>query len=404
MIFKKYKKAENEDWRRINDNDRRNLLCQTLLDIWGLVATENFQVVLMKNHYINEGSENERLETVQTIGESSTQGEETCECTCKDYHKNICSQTESQTQDVFHSALRQFSCRKSEHLEDFIIRNIHQFEGTFGVLLFLYSILLSKGIENVKSEMDETLASPLIDPVHGHGGQSLVNLMLTGYAVSHIWDMERDIGGLKLKGIPKQSNIGFLSLLESMRYCEVGSFFKCPKDPIWLLASETHITVLFTKENVDCKRPVDNAIRIFQAFDTQENGFIERNKLKDVLEALELESDPDYVSFMESCLDPDSSGIILLHTFLQMFYPKEKESISEQSDFARSFAVYHYNGLAKCCGKEDNRKKVVYSEGVCTLLSGDVICLSDGQFLNCLRTKWPYVIIDWKTEPKPSLN
>ncbi|CAB4041078.1 ubiquitin carboxyl-terminal hydrolase MINDY-3, partial [Paramuricea clavata] len=141
--------------------------------------------------------------------------------------------------------------------------------------------------------MDETLASPLIDPVHGHGGQSLVNLMLTGYAVSHIWDMERDIGGLKLKGIPKQSNIGFLSLLESMRYCEVGSFFKCPKDPIWLLASETHITVLFTKENVDRKRPVDNAIRIFQAFDTQENGFIERNKLKDVLEALELESDPD---------------------------------------------------------------------------------------------------------------
>ena len=33
-------------------------------------------------------------------------GEETCECTCKDYHKNICSQTESQTQDVFHSVLR----------------------------------------------------------------------------------------------------------------------------------------------------------------------------------------------------------------------------------------------------------------------------------------------------------
>ncbi len=32
--------------------------------------------------------------------------------------------------------------------------------------------------------------------------------------------------------------------------------------------------------------------------------------------------------------------------------------MSEQSDFARSFPVYHYNGLAKCYGKEDNRKKV----------------------------------------------
>jgi hypothetical protein len=58
----------------VSDKDRRNLLCRTLIDIWKLVATENFQVVLMKNHYISEGNENERLETVQTIGESSTQG------------------------------------------------------------------------------------------------------------------------------------------------------------------------------------------------------------------------------------------------------------------------------------------------------------------------------------------
>ena len=58
----------------VTDKDRRHLLCQTLIGIWELVATENFQVVLMKNHYINEGSENERLETVQTVGESSTQG------------------------------------------------------------------------------------------------------------------------------------------------------------------------------------------------------------------------------------------------------------------------------------------------------------------------------------------
>ena len=32
--------------------------------------------------------------------------------------------------------------------------------------------------------------------------------------------------------------------------------------------------------------------------------------------------------------------------------------MSEQSDFARSFPIYHYNGLAKSSGKEDNRKKV----------------------------------------------
>ena len=58
----------------IADKERRRLLCQTLVNIWELVATENFQVVLMKNHYINEGSENERLESVQSVGESSAQG------------------------------------------------------------------------------------------------------------------------------------------------------------------------------------------------------------------------------------------------------------------------------------------------------------------------------------------
>ena len=28
--------------------------------------------------------------------------------------------------------------------------------------------------------------------------QSLVNLMLTGNAVSHVWDLERDVGGLSM--------------------------------------------------------------------------------------------------------------------------------------------------------------------------------------------------------------
>lgn len=51
------------------------------------------------------GKDKENNENYNCIFHSPT-GEETCECTCKDYHKNICSQTESQTQDVFHSALR----------------------------------------------------------------------------------------------------------------------------------------------------------------------------------------------------------------------------------------------------------------------------------------------------------
>jgi len=41
-------------------------------------------------------------------------------------------------------------------------------------------------------------AGELIDPVHGHGSQSLINLMLTGRGVNYVWDNEQDVGGLSM--------------------------------------------------------------------------------------------------------------------------------------------------------------------------------------------------------------
>jgi hypothetical protein len=46
----------------------------------------------------------------------------------------------------------------------------------------------------------------------------------------------------ELRGIDCQSEVGFLALLEHLRYCEVGSLIKNPKHPVWVLGSETHLT------------------------------------------------------------------------------------------------------------------------------------------------------------------
>lgn len=46
-------------------------------------------------------------------------------------------------------------------------------------------------------------AEPLIDETYGYGSQSLINLMITGCAVTYVWDNEQDVGGLsKKKNIP----------------------------------------------------------------------------------------------------------------------------------------------------------------------------------------------------------
>jgi hypothetical protein len=52
-----------------------------------------------------------------------------------------------------------------------------------------------KGLQTLKEEISEDAA--LIDPVYGHGGQSLINLFVSGKGVSYVWDNDKDLGGLR---------------------------------------------------------------------------------------------------------------------------------------------------------------------------------------------------------------
>ncbi len=123
---------------------------------------------------------------------------------------------------------------------------ISEYKKEYGVLCFLYSLLLTKRLDLLKVELEESGES-LIDSLHGHGSQSLTNLMLCGIATSNVFDGDKCLEGLVLHGTPRQSTIGFLTIMEYLRYCEVGWNLKNPKIPIWILASETHLTVFFSQ-------------------------------------------------------------------------------------------------------------------------------------------------------------
>nr|XP_020736936.1 ubiquitin carboxyl-terminal hydrolase MINDY-3 isoform X3 [Odocoileus virginianus texanus] len=294
----------------------------------------------------------------------------------------------------------------------------------FGVLLFLYSVLLTKGIENIKNEIEDS-SEPLIDPVYGHGSQSLINLLLTGHAVSNVWDGDRECSGMKLLGIHEQAAVGFLTLMEALRYCKVGSYLKSPKFPIWIVGSETHLTVFFAKDMalVAPEAPSEQARRVFQTYDPEgqhlktgqgtrgtrpsgrrcrssvdedDNGFIPDSLLEDVMKALDLVSDPEYINLMKNKLDPEGLGIILLGPFLQEFFPDQGSSGPE------SFTVYHYNGL-----KQSNyNEKVMYVEGTAVVMGFEdpLLQTDDTPIKRCLQTKWPYIELLWTTDRSPSLN
>ena len=128
----------------------------------------------------------------------------------------------------------------------------------------------------------------------GHSSQELINIMLTGQAVSNVFDNHVDMGGgLICRGIQSQPAIGYLTQLESHRYCEVGTFYKNPTFPIWLIGSTSHFSVLFGDSRCMIESSSDKLLekcrRAFRAADGgEDNGFIQVSSLGEVMRSLDL--------------------------------------------------------------------------------------------------------------------
>lgn len=99
------------------------------------------------------------------------------------------------TAEEFHSRLVVTTLDTPEQVTAFYNDHYEVLSGRFGVLLFLYSVMLTRGLETIKTELNDS-TEPLIDDTYGYGSQSLINLMLTGSATAHVFDNFEDVGGL----------------------------------------------------------------------------------------------------------------------------------------------------------------------------------------------------------------
>mmetsp|Transcript_19780 Transcript_19780/g.35869 ORF Transcript_19780/g.35869 Transcript_19780/m.35869 type:complete len:512 (-) Transcript_19780:11-1546(-) len=151
-----------------------------------------------------------------------------------------------------------------------------------GVLSFICSVLLTRTIDSVKEDMDD-LETPLIGRF-GHCSQELVNLMLIGEATSNVFDGSKWLGddpssGLMVKGVDGDRlgvpTVGLLSELEAMRYLAVGTLFKNPEYPIWVLGSPTHYTLLFSARKADSQLSAEAQIEQKAKKTFVENAFDE---------------------------------------------------------------------------------------------------------------------------------
>ncbi|WAQ94498.1 MINY4-like protein [Mya arenaria] len=142
----------------------------------------------------------------------------------------------------------------------FMKQAVSQFEldGQGGVMASLYSAILSRRVEGVKEDMDE-----------------MVNLYLSGRAVSNVFNdvIELDSGDGNitiLKGLVSRCDVGLLSLFEHYKSCQVGTYLKTPRYPIWVVCSESHFSVFelyyydgLARQQEEIKLTVDTNNRFF---------------------------------------------------------------------------------------------------------------------------------------------
>ncbi|KAG8389811.1 hypothetical protein BUALT_Bualt01G0017300 [Buddleja alternifolia] len=250
-----------------------------------------------------------------------------------------------------HKVLRVDTCTSRSSTLQKLDSMLPVFRSRMGALLFLISALLSRGLDKVQEDRDDP-SQPLVTAPFGHASQEIVNLLLSGSAAANVFDGKMDLGGgMFVKGISTTVEVGFLTLLESLNFCKVGQYLKCPKWPIWVVGSESHYTVLFA---LDTKVQEENELenresQIRRAFDAEDQsgggGFISVEGFHKVVKETGINFPPEKVERL--C----GTGFIVWSEFWQALLDLDK-SLGGVKDSTGSmgkkvFDLYHFNGIAK---------------------------------------------------------
>eukprot|EP00928_Gymnodinium_smaydae_P045796 TRINITY_DN30484_c0_g1_i1.p1 TRINITY_DN30484_c0_g1~~TRINITY_DN30484_c0_g1_i1.p1 ORF type:complete len:568 (+),score=145.83 TRINITY_DN30484_c0_g1_i1:91-1794(+) len=274
--------------------------------------------------------------------------------------------------------------------------------GSCGVLSFLCSVLQTRSLEALRGDMDDP-SNPLIGRF-GHCSQELVNLMLIGEGTSNVFDGVRWLGddpssGFQLKGVDGSRlgtpAIGYLSELEPMQYVSVGSLYKHPEFPIWVLGSPTHYTVLFSavKANAALSQEARLEQRARQAFAAHSGldegtGLAMATSLDNMLTELAVPRE----RWEEARQELVREDVFLWGEFWGFIHrvlgPADAGNIASAAASLRTLRLYHYDGQDPP-GPTLRSMSVELTDVDPAMAGGG----ADDSFSATLHTRWPNAAI-----------
>ncbi|GMI08853.1 hypothetical protein TrRE_jg11205 [Triparma retinervis] len=245
-----------------------------------------------------------------------------------------------------------------------------EYKAPYGILLLCMSLVASRGPSQIAADMDYPPPDCAFTAQFGHCSQELINLLLAGAATSNVFDGVMDMGGLLMRGVPRRTRVGYLTQIEALRYVQVGTYYKTPQFPLWVVGSQSHFTVLFSLTMKPIEESASDQIleqcrRAFRVIDGDGAGFIQMTSLRELLALLglaEAVGDADLTRLANE-LEECDAGIILWDKFWRkvsrLMTGASIESVLDPSTspggaaeakfeverFADSFSMHHFNGL-----------------------------------------------------------
>lgn len=139
--------------------------------------------------------------------------------------------------------------RTIEAVRRVIHDHIHQWQGHGGVVLMLYSLILTRNPSYVFDDLKlPSIDATLVVGDKGYCRQELVNLMLFGRATPALHDATMEsLNSIYGMGVEERCQIGFLPPISARSM--VGNFMKKPVYPIWVVLGGAHYTTLWSGDH-----------------------------------------------------------------------------------------------------------------------------------------------------------
>lgn len=134
----------------------------------------------------------------------------------------------------------------AENLPQQLVKHMPNFRGRGGAILFLYSVVFTRGVQEIKADLARDGSEPPL--VIGNNWlctSDLVNLLLCGEAKGNVSAYSPNTQE-KLKFLPTIYGVGLLSYGEIEAGIPVADELKSPQNPVFLLHGGDHFTVLFS--------------------------------------------------------------------------------------------------------------------------------------------------------------